>query len=111
MKIEPCGHRVIVKPDALSDVEQQELERFEGLKNSGFQIADSETDQKRKQSAVTTGVVLSIGSTAWADFGGEPWCSVGDRVYFAKYGGMEINQGGEMLRLLNDEDIIGRVVE
>lgn len=109
--IEPCGHRVVVKCDALSDVERQELEKFEGLKASGFQI-ESGQDTKRKQAKVHTGVIVGIGATAWKAFDdGEPWAALGDHVSFATYGGWEFEHDGESYRLLNDEDVTGRVVE
>lgn len=107
MRIEPAGHRVLIRPDPLSDVEAQELARFDSLKAAGFEITDAK-DKKRKQEAVSRGTVVDIGMNAWKAFdGGDPWAKVGDRVYFAKYGGSVIEQDGESLRLINDEDVLG----
>jgi co-chaperonin GroES (HSP10) len=104
MKIEPAGHRVIVKPDPLSEIEEKEMQRFQELQKSGFEIADS--DKKRKQSAVAIGELVAIGRTAWRAFDdGEPWAKVGDKVHFAKYGGYVTEEDGVQYRVLNDEDI------
>jgi co-chaperonin GroES (HSP10) len=111
MKIEPAGHRVIVKPDPLSEVEQKELERFEALQKAKFEIADAK-DKGRKQQAVHTGTLVAIGATAWKAFDeGTPWAKVGDKVHFAKYGGYEFEESGVKYRLLNDEDITAIVRE
>lgn len=94
MKIEPAGHRVIVKPDPLEETSK-----------GGIVIAHG-ADKSRKEKAVHIGTVVSIGKTAWKAFDdGEPWAEVGDRVQFAKYGGYDFEHDGEKLRLLNDEDI------
>lgn len=105
MKIEPAGHRVIVKPDPLDEIQEKEMARFESLKNSGFEIAEA-GDKKRMQQAVHTGTLVAIGKTAWRAFdAGEAWAQVGDKVHFAKYGGYVFSEDGQEYRLLNDEDI------
>ena len=131
MKIEPAGHRVIVRPDPLSEVEQRELQQYESLKSKGFEVADP--DRKRKEQTVIIGTVVAVGAQAWiahalsiinnrkelfeAGFSAEviaaackPWAKVGDRVYFAKYGGYVIEEDGIQYRMLNDEDITGIVL-
>ncbi len=111
MKIEPAGHRVIVKPDPLSEVEQKALAQHETLQKSGFEIADAK-DKGRKQQAVHTGTLMAIGFNAWKAYdNGEPWAVVGDKVHFAKYGGYEFEEDGVKYRLLNDEDITAIVRE
>jgi chaperonin GroES len=100
MRVEPAGHRVIVKPDPLE-------EKSKG----GIVIAYGE-DKKRVEQAQHTGVIVSVGPNAWKAFDdGVPWAAVGDRVYFAKYGGFLIEQDGEQYRLLNDEDITAIIRE
>ena len=56
---------------------------------------------------------MKIGPTAWKDYkGGDPWCVVGDRVFFSKYAGASIEDGTEEgLVLLNDEDVQAILVE
>jgi len=91
--IKPCGHRVIIKPDPLE-------EKTEG----GILIAYQ--DKKRQESGQHTGVIVAIGPTAWKDFSdGDPWASIGDHIYFAKYGGYELEVAGEKYRVMNDEDV------
>lgn len=110
MMIEPCGHRVVVKCDALTDVERQEMGKYSALKASGFEI-NSGQDAKRKQSKVHTGVLVAIGRNAWKAFDdGHAWAEVGDRISFATYGGWEFEHEGQSYRLLNDDDVTGRVV-
>lgn len=105
MRIEPAGHRVIVKPDPLNEVQEKEMQRFESLKASGFEVAET-GDKKRMQGAVHTGVLMAIGPNAWKAFDdGIPWAKIGDRVHFAKYGGYVFEEEGVQYRLLNDEDI------
>lgn len=111
MKIEPAGYRVIVRPDPLEALEEKEMQRYQSLQASGFEIADPK-DKKRKEQAIHIGTLMAIGKTAWlAHDNGEPWAKVGDRVYFAKYGGFLIEEDGVQYRLLNDEDITAIVRE
>lgn len=111
MKIEPAGHRVIVKPDPLEALDEKEMRRYESLKASGFEIADPR-DKKRKEGAIHVGTLVAVGKTAWRAYDdGEPWAEVGDRVYFAKYGGFLIEEDGVQYRLLNDEDITAIIRE
>lgn len=90
--IKPAGHRVLVKPDAVEEISK-----------GGIVLVQN---NKREKEAQITGVIVAIGPNAWKAYdGGEPWAAVGDRVYFAKYGGELIKDGDEELRILNDEDI------
>lgn len=94
MQIEPAGHRVIVKPDPLDEV------------SSGGIIIAHGADKKRKEQAQQIGTIVAIGPNAWKAFDdGLPWAAIGDRVYFAKYGGFLVEDGGAEYRVLNDEDI------
>ena len=91
------GHRVLIKPD------QVQLEKKVGS------IVIPDIDGKRaKQAAGVTGVVVEIGDTCWKEFGGEPWCQVGDRVLYAKYAGVSIEDDNheQQYVILNDEDIL-----
>ena len=100
MRLKPAGHRVLVKPDSVEDKEIPDH-----LRKMGFTYGESD---KRRQDAVISGVVVEVGQTAWKAFDdGEPWAKVGDKVYFAKYGGFVIEhpETKEAFRLLNDEDI------
>ena len=97
--IKVCGHRVLVKPDPITTETSW-----------GFQTISSDRERKLEQSAQIWGTVVQIGPTAYADpgLGGYPWCGIGDRVAYAKYGGKAIldeDTGAEYI-LLNDEDIV-----
>lgn len=100
MNIVPCGHRIVVRPYQLED----EDDVYRSAKALGIKL--SEDHRKMEQSAIDKGVVIAIGSTAFKDFGGEPWCVVGDVVAFSRYGGKMIRQDDVEYLLLNDEDII-----
>lgn len=93
--IEVCGHRVLLRPKSQEKVSK-----------GGIVIPDKILEQERL--ATTVGEVVSIGPTAWDDFGGDPWCQVGQWVVYAKYGGKFIKDPstGEEFVVVNDEDII-----
>lgn len=96
--IKPAGHRVVIKPDPLEE------------KSAGG-IVIAHQDKARKESGQHVGVIIAIGPTAWKAFDdGEPWAKVGDRIYFAKYGGYEIEVAGEKYRVMNDEDVTAIIV-
>lgn len=105
MIIEPCGHRVLVRQEKLEEVD----EVFAAAKRAGLHFQS--TEAKREQDAVVIGFVQKIGPTAWRDFGGDAWCSVGDKVYFAKYAGKRVGAEEDSLVLLNDEDIVAVIKE
>jgi chaperonin GroES len=94
--LEPAGHRIIVKPEEAEEKTESGLYK-------------PQTEVSKEQRATTKGVVMAIGPTAWKAFrdGSEskPWCRKGDIVRFAQYSGVEIDEGGENLRVINDEDI------
>lgn len=92
MKIEPVGHRILIKLDAA-----------ENISKGGIHLGD---DQRREQRGMESGVVVALGPTAYADFSGEPWVKVGDTVNFKRYEGDYKEVDGEHFRILNDEDIL-----
>lgn len=91
----PVGHRVLVKIDEVEE------------KTAGG-IIITKTTADREQEAGIFGTVIAVGETAWKDFGGRAWATVGDRVMIAKYGGFIAQEPGtaEKYRILNDEDIV-----
>jgi len=91
----PLLHRIILK---LDDVEKKTA--------SGIVIPESVTDKERK--AVEVGTVISIGPTAFKDYGGdENTIHVNDRVIIAKYSGKGLKDvDGVEYIAVNDEDII-----
>ncbi len=98
LKVKAVGHRVIVKPDPV-----------ETQSKGGLILA---VDEKREAAAAQRGTVFDIGNMAWKNTlygygldGWEPWCKVGDRVFFARYAGKMFRDGSEVYSVMNDEDI------
>lgn len=109
--IKPCGHRLVVKAFKQEEVDEvlKAAAKSEFLK--GFEIINS--NKKREDASVDKGVVQAIGPTAWKDFGGDPWCKVGDTILFAKFAGkvVEDPETKEDVFILNDEDVVAVVQE
>lgn len=107
MKFIPCGHRILVAPQKIEDID----DAYRAAKAAGIQLPEFEL--KKEQTAVDKGYVLAIGDTAFKDFGGEPWCEVGDYIAYARHGGKLIKDpdSEELYLLLNDEDVICKLVK
>jgi co-chaperonin GroES (HSP10) len=98
--IKPAGHRVLVEPDKVDEKE-------------GSLFLPQEV-RARMGDAQIFGTVVALGRNAFKDFSdGKPWCKVGERVAFAKYGGFIIQDPADkkLYRLLNDEDICAVITE
>lgn len=98
----PLDLRVLVLPDAVEKV-------------TAGGIILPEDNAERKQMAMTKGTLVAIGENAWeeaaARSAGFTRPQPGDRVVFAKYGGDTfLGADRREYRLMNDCDIIGRVV-
>ena len=88
----PVGYRVLVKPDPIEETTK-----------GGIIIAETIRDAHGQ--AQTTGTLVAAGPDAWREFLGK-WAKVGDKVVYAKYGGLVIaGLDGAEYRLLNDEQI------
>ena len=93
--INPVGWRVLIKPQEIKKV------------SKGGIILTTETSEAREQMGNTTGVVIAMGDQCFADEP-EPWCSVGDKIIFAKYAGLlYLGKDGKQYRMVNDKDITG----
>lgn len=114
----PSGNRVVVRPD---DIETKTA--------GGILIPEAEAEKHALSQ--TTGVLLAIGPDAWRHVTelterlidgewkvverkvsgySEPFAEVGDRVAFAKFGGLQVmGEDGQKYRILNDEDITAKV--
>jgi len=97
--IEPTGGHILILPDA---TERQTA--------AGIIIPDTVAD--KEQAAATSGVVISIGASAWVDIDdGSPWAKVGDRVVYGRYAGKVLKGQDEVnYTLINDNDIIARLL-
>ena len=92
--LKPLADRVLVEVDV------------EESKTAGG-ILLPDTAQKKCQK----GTVIAIGSGKVLDNGERlPFeVAVGDRVLFAKYSGVDIEEGGKKFLLLSERDILGKL--
>jgi co-chaperonin GroES (HSP10) len=113
--ITPKGNRVLVLPDEIEET----------VSEAGIYIPENIREQHAM--AQTTGVLIAAGRDAWTDSTeityrmidgawkpvekkvsgySEPFAQPGERVVFAKYGGLDVRgEDGRKYRILNDEDI------
>lgn len=104
MNITPCGYRVLVKLDTL----QERDDVYKMADKAGLALPDH-TELRREQLSIDSGTVLKIGQTAFKEYGGDPWCKVGDRVAFAKHTGKVFRDPKDSKAIYlvqNDQDII-----
>lgn len=95
----PTGWRLAVLP-------------YRGAEKTKGGILLAEETQKRTQLATVCGYVLKVGPLAYLDeskFVTGPWCKEGDWVIFGRYAGARIAIDGGEIRLLNDDEVLGRV--
>jgi co-chaperonin GroES (HSP10) len=107
MAVIPTGHRVMVKLQQLEEYD----EVFANARKSGIEIP--EFTKRKEETVIDTGRVVAIGKTAFIDFGGEPWCEVGDLVAYARHSGKRVKDpvDDEDYLILNDEDIVAVLKE
>jgi co-chaperonin GroES (HSP10) len=98
---EPLDLRVLVLPDPA-----------ETISPGGIIIPDQPAE--REKYAMMFGTLVAVGENAWEEAAArsdkfeKP--QVGEHIVFAKYGGIEIKgRDGKQYRLMNDEDVLGRV--
>lgn len=99
--ITPLLHRIIVKQHKLEEINKD----YVRAAKAGIIIPDHE-DTKRAQAGVYKATVISIGPTAYRDFGTECPIKVGDTVAFARFSGMVIDDENGDYVALNDEDVV-----
>jgi len=88
------GYRVLVLPDEIRET-------------TAGGIVITETIREEHGQAQCTGSLVAVGPDAWAEHR-RPWAKLGDRVLFARHGGLVIDgQDGKKYRMLNDEQITG----
>lgn len=93
--ITPILHRLILKLDSQEEV-------------SAGGIVLPKDLLKKERKAIEIATVVSIGETAFKDYGGsENTVSVGDRVIIAQYSGKEVKDNdGTIYIVCNDEDVL-----
>jgi co-chaperonin GroES (HSP10) len=91
--INPVGFRILVLPEDVEEVTE-----------SGIVIHTATT--KKEEQAITEGIVIDIGSEAYADKK-SAWCKIGDRIIFAKYAGFfQEGKDGKKYRVINDLEVV-----
>ena len=100
MAIKILLHQILVKPEDATEAD----ETYRRANAMGSELALD----KREQKAVEYGNVVSVGATAFIDYGRSPdILKGGDRISFAKYAGKEVvDSNGEKFLLLNDQDVL-----
>jgi chaperonin GroES len=96
IKIRPLDDRIVVQP-----VEAEE--RTAG----GIVLPDTAKEKPQR------GKVLAVGPGKLLDSGkrGELSITVGDEVIYGKYGGTDIEVGGDEVKILRESDILAKVVD
>ena len=91
----PTGGHLLVVPEKVKE------------KTAGG-IYIPETTREKEQQAAIIGLLIAVGSGAWADLDdGSPWAKVGDKVIYARYAGFNVTgQDGEPYLLINDNDVL-----
>lgn len=109
--IEVILHRILVERDEPVDTDavmtRNELKRL-GLVMDPSTEKEIEKKALRENASMDKGVVVSIGPTAFKDYGIESPIKVGDYISYAKFGGKEITdpETEKVLVVINDEDVV-----
>ena len=91
MKLNPLGDRIVVKPE----------EEDEARTPSGLDIPDTAKEKPQ------LGTVLAVGPGEFKDGERVPLdVSVGDVVFYSKYGGTEVKVEGEDYLILSARDVL-----
>jgi co-chaperonin GroES (HSP10) len=86
------GPKVVIKIDKLDEKSE-----------NGIVLIKDYVD--RQQNAISEGVLVHVGSTAFDYLDEKNSPTIGDHVYFVKYAGIGKNIDDEEFRIMNDEDI------
>ena len=91
MKLKPLGDRIVVKPK----------DEAEARTASGLVIPDTAKEKPQ------LGEVLAVGPGEYKDGERVPMdVSVGDLVFYSKYGGTEVNHEGDEYLILSARDVL-----
>lgn len=114
--IEAIGIRLTIRPDKVKDSEAEKTKKL--AEKAGFVLPDQVSEDltaeaTREQASVDQGVVLGVGPVAFRDYGGEPWCKVGDYIAYARHAGKWVKDPDtdENILIINDEDVVCRIIK
>lgn len=96
----PTGWRILILPYG-----------GKGKTEGGILLADKTIEQQQVSTQV--GYVLKVGPLAYQDkdkFPSGPWCQEKEWVMFARYAGSRFNIDGGEVRILNDDEILARIL-
>lgn len=112
--IEAIGIRLTIRPDKVVDSEAEKTKKM--AENAGFVLPDKvaedlSNEATREQASVDQGIVLGIGPIAFRDYGGDPWCNIGDYIAYARHAGKWVKdpETDENILVINDEDVVCRI--
>ena len=93
--LRPLDDRVVVQPN-----------EAESTTAGGIVLPDSAQEKPQR------GTVVAVGPGRLLDSGnrGELSVSVGDTVIYGKYGGSDIEVGGQDMKILRESDILAKVL-
>ena len=99
----PVLHRILIKPYKFEEIDDS----YKKAESLGLIIPELE-ENKRRDASVDIGTVVSIGSTAFKDFGTVSPIEIGDKIVYAKFSGKIVKDLNDKIDyvLLNDEDIV-----
>jgi co-chaperonin GroES (HSP10) len=95
----PTGWRILVMPFKVKEETK-----------GGIIIAQETLDRARVSTQV--GYVLKMGDLCYQDkdrYPTGPWCEEKDWVIFARYAGSRMEIDGGEIRMLNDDEILGKI--
>lgn len=97
----PTGWRILILPY-----------QGKGKTESGLYLPDDVVEKNKISTQV--GYVLKVGPLAYKDtekFPSGPWCQEKDWVMFARYAGSRFAIDGGEVRILNDDEILARIMD
>ena len=97
----PTGWRILILPY-----------RGKGKTEGGVILPDQAVEEQSVSTQV--GYVLKVGPLAYQDpekFPTGPWCAEKDWVMFARYAGSRFKIDGGEVRLLNDDEVLAKILE
>jgi len=96
---DPVGYRLLVRPWTGSSKTK-----------GGIYLTDQTTETQEMTTVV--GLVVKMGELCYKDkdkFPGGPWCKEGEFVIYGRYSGARFKTKFGEHRILNDDEIIGRI--
>ena len=97
----PTGWRILILPY-----------RGKGKTEGGVILPDQAVEEQTVSTQV--GYVLKVGPLAYQDpekFPTGPWCAEKDWIMFARYAGSRFKIDGGEVRLLNDDEVLAKILE